>query len=165
MLREIATLKRTSVYALIDTLTARTIGFEGTETWRAVYEQLLAKWSVQDYRSVAVVTGVPTSMLRSWVFPRLLMQGHQPTQIGANPVIKTKKWRLWLCAVSWKREGPWVTTASGVPSQGSEVATSVLLVVSSGLPDTPGRHTVRAWRAHPPCDARYFSVSSLSAPH
>jgi hypothetical protein len=54
-LREIATLKLASVNAQIESLAAGTVVFAGTETWRAVYEQLLAGESVREYRSVAWV--------------------------------------------------------------------------------------------------------------
>lgn len=55
LLREIATLKLASVNAQINTIAAGTVVFAGTETWRAVYEQLLAGGSVREYRSVAWV--------------------------------------------------------------------------------------------------------------
>lgn len=55
LLREIAALKLASVNAQIESLAAGTVVFAGTETWRAVYEQLLAGGSVREYRSVAWV--------------------------------------------------------------------------------------------------------------
>ncbi len=55
LLREIAALKLASVNAQINTIAAGTVVFAGTETWRAVYEQLLAGVSVREYRSVAWV--------------------------------------------------------------------------------------------------------------
>ena len=55
LLREIAALKLASVNAQIDTLASGTVVFSGTETWRAVYEQLLAGGTVREYRSVAWV--------------------------------------------------------------------------------------------------------------
>lgn len=55
LLREIAALKLASVNAQIEALAAGTVVFAGTETWRAVYEQLLAGGSVREYRSVAWV--------------------------------------------------------------------------------------------------------------
>ncbi len=55
LLREIAALKLASVNAQINTIAAGTVVFAGTETWRAVYEQLLAGGSVREYRSVAWV--------------------------------------------------------------------------------------------------------------
>ena len=55
LLREIAALKLASVNAQIESLAAGTVVFAGTETWRAVYEQLLAGESVREYRSVAWV--------------------------------------------------------------------------------------------------------------
>jgi hypothetical protein len=55
LLREIATLKLASVNAQINTIAAGTVVFAGTETWRAVYEQLLSGGSVREYRSVAWV--------------------------------------------------------------------------------------------------------------
>ena len=55
LLREIAALKLTSVNAQIDTLAGGVAAFAGTETWRAVYEQLLAGGNVREYRSVAWV--------------------------------------------------------------------------------------------------------------
>ena len=55
LLREIAALKLTSVNAQIDLFASGTIVFAGTETWQAVYEQLLAGGSVREYRSVAWV--------------------------------------------------------------------------------------------------------------
>ncbi len=55
LLREIAALKLASVNAQIETLAAGTVVFAGTETWRAVYEQLLAGGTVREYRSVAWV--------------------------------------------------------------------------------------------------------------
>ncbi|WP_305808359.1 hypothetical protein, partial [Staphylococcus epidermidis] len=57
LLREIAALKLASVNAQIESLAAGTAVFAGTETWRAVYEQLLAGGSVREYRSVAWVRG------------------------------------------------------------------------------------------------------------
>lgn len=53
MLREIAAIKLASVNAQIGSIAAGTVVFEGTETWRTVYEQLLAGGSVREYRSVA----------------------------------------------------------------------------------------------------------------
>jgi hypothetical protein len=55
LLREIAALKLASVNAQIGSLAAGTVVFAGTETWRAVYEQLLAGGTVREYRSVAWV--------------------------------------------------------------------------------------------------------------
>ena len=55
VLREIAALKLASVNAQIGTLAAGTVVFAGTETWRAVYEQLLTSDTVREYRSVAWV--------------------------------------------------------------------------------------------------------------
>ena len=55
LLGEIAALKLASVNAQIDLLACGMIVFAGTETWRAVYEQLLAGGSVRGYRSVAWV--------------------------------------------------------------------------------------------------------------
>ncbi len=55
LLREIAALKLASVNAQTETLAAGTVVFAGTETWRTVYEQLLAGGSVREYRSVAWV--------------------------------------------------------------------------------------------------------------
>ncbi|MBX9626516.1 MAG: hypothetical protein K2X82_22135 [Gemmataceae bacterium] len=55
LLREIAALKLASVNAQIESLAAGAVVFAGTETWRAVYEQLLAGGSVREYRSVAWV--------------------------------------------------------------------------------------------------------------
>lgn len=55
VLREIAELKLASVNDQIETLATGTVVFAGTETWRAVYEKLLAGGSVQEYRSVAWV--------------------------------------------------------------------------------------------------------------
>jgi hypothetical protein len=55
LLREIAALKLASVNAQIETLATGTVVFAGTETWRAVYEQLLASANVREYRSVAWV--------------------------------------------------------------------------------------------------------------
>jgi hypothetical protein len=55
VLREIAALKLASVNAQIESLASGTVVFAGTETWRAVYEQLLAGGSVREYRSVAWV--------------------------------------------------------------------------------------------------------------
>ncbi len=53
LLREIAALKLASVNSQIDLLAVGTIAFAGTETWRAVYVQLLAGGSILEYRSVA----------------------------------------------------------------------------------------------------------------
>lgn len=55
LLRQIAAIKLASVNAQIGTIAAGTVVFAGTETWRAVYEQLLAGGSVREYRSVAWV--------------------------------------------------------------------------------------------------------------
>ena len=55
LLREIAAIKLTSVNAQIGTIAAGTVVFAGTETWRTVYEQLLAGGSIREYRSVAWV--------------------------------------------------------------------------------------------------------------
>ena len=55
VLREIAALKLASVNAQIETLAAGTVVFAGTETWRAVYEQLLGSANILEYRSVAWV--------------------------------------------------------------------------------------------------------------
>jgi hypothetical protein len=55
LLREIAALKLASVNAQINSVASGTVVFAGTETWRAVYEQLLAGGSVRQYRSVAWV--------------------------------------------------------------------------------------------------------------
>jgi hypothetical protein len=55
LLREIAALKLASVNAQIETLAAGTVVFAGTETWRAVYEQLLGSANILEYRSVAWV--------------------------------------------------------------------------------------------------------------
>jgi hypothetical protein len=55
LLREIAALKLASVNAQIITIAAGTVVFEGTETWRTVYEQLLAGGTIREYRSVAWV--------------------------------------------------------------------------------------------------------------
>jgi len=55
VLREIAALKLASVNAQIGSIAAGTVVFAGTETWRTVYEQLLAGGSVREYRSVAWV--------------------------------------------------------------------------------------------------------------
>src|SRR5262249_17992868 len=53
VLREIAALKLASVNAQIGQVAAGTVVFAGTETWRAVYEQLLAGGSTREYPSVA----------------------------------------------------------------------------------------------------------------
>lgn len=55
LLREIAALKLASVNAQIGSLAAGNVVFSGTETWRAVYEQLLTGGSIREYRSVAWV--------------------------------------------------------------------------------------------------------------
>ncbi len=55
LLREIAALKLASVNAQIGSIAAGTVVFAGTETWRAVYEQLLTSATVREYRSVAWV--------------------------------------------------------------------------------------------------------------
>jgi hypothetical protein len=55
LLREIAALKLASVNAQIASIAAGTVVFAGTETWRTVYEQLLAGGTVREYRSVAWV--------------------------------------------------------------------------------------------------------------
>jgi hypothetical protein len=55
VLREIAALKLASVNAQIGAIAAGTAVFAGTETWRAVYEQLLAGATLREYRSVAWV--------------------------------------------------------------------------------------------------------------
>ena len=55
LLREIAALKLASVNAQIGTLAAGTVIFAGTETWRTVYDQLLAGGSIRKYKSVAWV--------------------------------------------------------------------------------------------------------------
>lgn len=55
VLRGIAALKLASVSAQIDSLAGGVAVFAGTETWRAVYEQLLAGGSIREYRSVAWV--------------------------------------------------------------------------------------------------------------
>lgn len=55
LLREIAALKLASVNAQISPITSGTVVFAGTETWRAVYEQLLIGKGVREYRSVAWV--------------------------------------------------------------------------------------------------------------
>lgn len=55
VLREIAALKLASVNAQIGLIAAGTVVFAGTETWRTVYEQLLAGGSIHEYRSVAWV--------------------------------------------------------------------------------------------------------------
>jgi hypothetical protein len=55
VLREIAALKLASVNTQIGLIAAGTVVFAGTETWRAVYEQLLAGVTLREYRSVAWV--------------------------------------------------------------------------------------------------------------
>ncbi len=55
LLREIAALKLVSVNSQLGTIAAGTVVFAGTETWRTVYEQLLAGGNVREYRSVAWV--------------------------------------------------------------------------------------------------------------
>jgi hypothetical protein len=55
LLREIAALKLASVNAQIGSIASGTVVFAGTETWRAVYEQLLAGATLRQYRSVAWV--------------------------------------------------------------------------------------------------------------
>jgi hypothetical protein len=55
ILREIAALKLASVNSQIGSLASGTVVFAGTETWRAVYEQMLAGGGIQEYRSVAWV--------------------------------------------------------------------------------------------------------------
>lgn len=55
VLREIAAVKLASVNAQIASLAAGTVVFSGTETWRAVYERLLAAGAIREYRSVAWV--------------------------------------------------------------------------------------------------------------
>jgi hypothetical protein len=55
VLREIAALKLASVNGPIGLIAAGTVVFAGTETWRGVYEQLLAGATLREYRSVAWV--------------------------------------------------------------------------------------------------------------
>jgi hypothetical protein len=55
LLREIAAIKLASVNAQIASIAAGTVTFGGTETWRAVYEQLLQAENIREYRSVAWV--------------------------------------------------------------------------------------------------------------
>ncbi len=55
LLREIATLKLASVNSQIESLAQGTVVFAGTETWRAVYEVLLAGTDLREYQSAAWV--------------------------------------------------------------------------------------------------------------
>jgi len=55
ILREIATLKATTTRHEIEDLAEGRVVFTGTESWRAVYEKLLASPDVQDYQSVSYV--------------------------------------------------------------------------------------------------------------
>jgi len=55
ILRQIALLKLASVVAQIEALAGGTAAFTLTESWRAVYEQLLRSKDVREYRSVAWV--------------------------------------------------------------------------------------------------------------
>lgn len=53
--RETAVLKLASVNAQISPLSDGTVVFAGTESWRTVYEKLLASHDLKEYRSVALV--------------------------------------------------------------------------------------------------------------
>jgi hypothetical protein len=55
ILREYAALRLASLAAQVGALSAGTIEFAGTETWRTVYEKLLQSPDVKEYRSVAWV--------------------------------------------------------------------------------------------------------------
>ena len=55
VLRDIAAVKLASVNAQLAALAAGTAVFAGTETWRTVYDQLLASPDLTEYRSVAWV--------------------------------------------------------------------------------------------------------------
>jgi hypothetical protein len=55
ILREVAALKLASVNAQLGTLADGAVVFAGTETWRAVYDRLLAAPDLREYRSVAWV--------------------------------------------------------------------------------------------------------------
>ena len=53
ILREIAALKASSMRQEITSLADGTVIFSGTETWRTVYEKLLASSDIKEYQSVA----------------------------------------------------------------------------------------------------------------
>ncbi len=55
ILREIAALKAASMHQEINSLADGTIVFSGTETWRTVYDKLLASPDILEYQSVAWV--------------------------------------------------------------------------------------------------------------
>jgi hypothetical protein len=55
ILRETAILKLASVNAQLSPLSGGTVVFSGTESWRTVYEKLLASPELKEYRSVAYV--------------------------------------------------------------------------------------------------------------
>jgi hypothetical protein len=55
ILRETAILKLASVNAQLSPLSRGTVVFSGTESWRTVYEKLLASSELKEYRSVAYV--------------------------------------------------------------------------------------------------------------